>query len=147
MSETIGSGVIHVLYDLVGPDGKTIKERNFEKHHAVPLYSLVEVDLPNEIEHGMRLFVQSHSRDCDGTPLYNLTLDWRLIDRKFGRDYIASNSDPASSLTRYVGTLREGAVIGGYSESSFKVVCSAEEIIDRIKLQGWMDNDGNRTDG
>lgn len=50
-------------------------------------------------------------------------------------------------MHRYVWTIREGGVTRGYSESSFKVVYSAEEIINRIKWQGWMGNDGNRTEG
>lgn len=48
--------------------GKTWKEKNLERIHVIPLWSLVE------ISNGVRLFVCKHARDCDGTPLYSLTL-------------------------------------------------------------------------
>ena len=59
------------IHDL--PSGvkyKSIKDLNLEKTHSIPIQSLVEVKTA-----GVRLFVVSHSRDCDGTPLYCLCSD------------------------------------------------------------------------
>lgn len=44
-----------------------------EKKHAIALGSLVEIDIDYSPEHRLRLFVQAHNRDCDGTPLYSLS--------------------------------------------------------------------------
>ena len=56
--------------DLKNPDtGETYREGNNALKHTFPIGSLVE------IESGARLFVVSHSRDCDGTPLYSLCYD------------------------------------------------------------------------
>lgn len=68
-----------MAHDLVNPaTGKTWRQENLEKHHAIPLGTLVEVepwDEQSEHEYGgARLFVASHDRDCDGTPLYSLAM-------------------------------------------------------------------------
>ena len=52
--------------NLVEENGKTIKENNLNKEHKIPIGSLVEID------DVCRLYVVNYSRDCDGTPLYNL---------------------------------------------------------------------------
>lgn len=64
--------------DIVEPNGKTIRENNLERKHAIPISTLVEVKY--DTWHGdgacekvhARLFVLLHTRDCDGTPLYTL---------------------------------------------------------------------------
>ncbi len=58
--------------NILGKHGKTIREENLEKQHAIPLKTLVEVNVPYIEEHGLRAFVCEHTRDCDGTPLYSL---------------------------------------------------------------------------
>jgi len=60
--------------DVVENNGLTIRENNMKTEHKIPLGSLVEVNIPYIEEHGVRLFVVSHERDCDGTPLYTLSL-------------------------------------------------------------------------
>ena len=55
--------------DLKDPDdqqGRSYRQVNAEKTHAVPIGTLVE------LETGVRLFVVLHTRDCDQTPLYSL---------------------------------------------------------------------------
>lgn len=63
---------IVIIADLVDPDdprGRTYREVNRAKKHAIPLGTLVE------LESGARLFVVHHARDCDQTPLYHLSVD------------------------------------------------------------------------
>lgn len=67
------------IQDIVEPNGKTIKENNLEINHNIPVGALVEVKFSDwfgegagEIVHA-RLWVVSHDRDCDGTPLYSIS--------------------------------------------------------------------------
>lgn len=68
------------ICDLVNPEtGKTYREENAEKVHNIPIGALVEI-LPDEDGYendmaGVRLFVVSHERDCDQTPIYSLCAD------------------------------------------------------------------------
>lgn len=65
---------IIAVSDIVEGNGKTWRENNLAKEHKIAIGRLVEC-----ISSGMRLWVWGHSRDCDGTPLYHLTLDRDLI--------------------------------------------------------------------
>ena len=59
------------ICDLVNQEtGKTWREENAEMTHGIPIGVLVEID-----HSGIRLFVVSHERDCDMTPLYSLAAD------------------------------------------------------------------------
>jgi hypothetical protein len=66
-------------------NGKTIKENNLEIKHNIPLGELVEIitwDKESEEKYGgLRLFVVEHERDVDGTPLYGLSWDIKLIGK------------------------------------------------------------------
>lgn len=57
--------------------GKTWRQENMEKVHNIPLGALVEVEADLD-QNGLRLWVVSHDRDCDETPLYSLSFskDW-----------------------------------------------------------------------
>ena len=62
------------LKDPNDPQGRSYREVNAEKQHAIPIGALVEVE-PSEkrpYKNGIRLFVVYHTRDCDETPLYCL---------------------------------------------------------------------------
>lgn len=65
--------------DIVEENGKTIRENNLEKVHDIPIGTLVEVKYDEWFGDGAcvkahaRLWVVSHDRDCDGTPLYSLS--------------------------------------------------------------------------
>lgn len=61
------------VHNMIEANGKTVRENNLAKTHVIPLGSLVEINLDYNEEHGCRLFVVEHSRDCDGTPLYTLS--------------------------------------------------------------------------
>jgi len=54
------------LVDPNDPDGRTYRQVNAARSHAIPLGTLVE------LESGARLFVVFLARDCDQTPLYSL---------------------------------------------------------------------------
>ncbi len=70
--------VFTILHDMVESNGKTIKENNLAIKHKIPIGSLVEVKFDEWFGDGAcwkvqaRLFVDAHTRDCDGTPLYTL---------------------------------------------------------------------------
>lgn len=57
------------LKDPGDPQGRTYRQVNAEKQHAIPIGTLVELN------NGARLFVVHHGRDCDQTPLYWLSHD------------------------------------------------------------------------
>jgi hypothetical protein len=65
--------------DIVEENGKTIRQNNQEKTHDIPIGTLVEVKYDKWHSKGAcvkthaRLWVWSHDRDCDGTPLYSLS--------------------------------------------------------------------------
>lgn len=68
-----------LIHDTVEANGKTIKENNLALTHQIPIGALVEVKYDVWYGDGTcakihaRLFVVSHNRDCDGTPLYALS--------------------------------------------------------------------------
>ena len=63
-------GLDHVQgRDCVDPrdsQGRTYREVNRARVHAIPVGTLVE------LENGERLYVKKHRRDCDQTPLYSI---------------------------------------------------------------------------
>jgi hypothetical protein len=68
------------ISDMIESNGKTIKENNNEKKHNIPIGTLVEVKYLDILSAAgaikkvhARLYVYSHDRDCDGTPLYSLS--------------------------------------------------------------------------
>jgi hypothetical protein len=95
--------------DIVCPDdpqGRTYRQINAAKTHAIPVGALVE--LPD----GVRLFVVWHGRDCDGTPLYWLSHDKNDCDVWGQADLLGAG---------------KGSWIGGHLESSLKVVEAGKE--------------------
>ena len=75
--------ILVAAHDLMESNGKTIKENNLEKKHNIPLGSLVEVEIQlydtcaeGIVDlHGIcKLYVVSHDRDCDGSPLYTVSI-------------------------------------------------------------------------
>lgn len=57
------------LADLPDPNdkqGRSYRQVNAARAHAIPVGTLVELDS------GERLYVVMHTRDCDQTPLYSL---------------------------------------------------------------------------
>lgn len=55
--------------DIVEENGKTIEQNNLEIKHKFNIGDLIEIT-----EEGSRAFIALQTRDCDGTPLYSLSL-------------------------------------------------------------------------
>lgn len=62
------------------PEGRSYRQVNAARTHAIPIGALVE------LESGERLRVMKHTRDCDQTPLYSLGLAGSGED-KWARGY------------------------------------------------------------
>jgi hypothetical protein len=76
--------------------------------HKIPLGTLVEVDIPYNSQHGIRGFVCEHTWDCDGEPMYAITLHPDLKQL----EYIKSISY----------NLYKFAIQDGFVESSLKII-------------------------
>lgn len=102
--------------------------------HAIPLFTLVEIlgnpEYPR-INDGLRLYVQFHEYDCDGTPLYALTSNFKTIGRHLQSRLGMTDEDRAYYL-------RHGrAVMHGYSEKSLVVIHSAEITLAGLAEEGY----------
>jgi len=115
--------------ELVNPaTGKTYREENNARVHAIPLNALVEVmkyDMDESVyvdnPHGLRLYVTRHGRDCDGTPLYYLS-----------HMTIAEYNDICEfmKMCQLHGDVFKPRLAGGYPEECLKVVSLDPEIDD-----------------
>ncbi len=95
------------ISDLVDPDdpqGRTYKQINAEKVHAIPVGALVA------LSSGARGFVVLQSRDCDQTPLYYLSID---------RKDVGKSAVECGAFSEY---FRPGHWMGGYCEESLRVI-------------------------
>lgn len=63
-----------IAYNIQDENGESQKDKNLKQNHNIELGSLVELDS------GVRLFVVNHSRDCDGTPLYDLYMNLEIVE-------------------------------------------------------------------
>lgn len=118
--------------DIVESNGKTNKENNLSTQHTIPLRTLVEISYDSEYEDdsenksGLRLFVVNHSRDCDGTPLYNLSFDltayteWYKLNEKVKSENYLDSMDQA--LTKAIWWQTGGKILRHYSADSLKVI-------------------------
>ena len=111
--------------DIVEANGKTIKENNTSLPHNIPIGTLVEVNIHYSKEHGIRLFVCSHDRDCDGTPLYSLSFkkdvskEIESLDEDL-KKYERHTSDYA--ITHWALTNNKGSITGGFPEDSLIII-------------------------
>lgn len=118
--------------DIVEENGLSIKENNLTLQHTIPIGTLVEItydsqyDEPDEKTCGLRLFVVNHSRDCDGTPLYDLSFDkksykeWEQLDKKVKQRDFENSMDEA--LTKAIWWQTGGKILRHYSADSLKIV-------------------------
>jgi hypothetical protein len=94
------------LKDPADPQGRSYREINNARAHAIPVGALVEIshdpEYPSAMD-GVRLFVVMQTRDCDGTPLYELCAD---------------PEDTEQANPRF----RNAKWHGGYSEESLTVI-------------------------
>jgi hypothetical protein len=95
------------LKDPHDPLGRTYRQVNADKKHAIPIGTLVELVNDNtdfdEDYKGVRLYVVHHSRDCDQTPLYCLS---------------ANRRDTAQDRTGFANA----AWLNGWCEENLRVV-------------------------
>jgi hypothetical protein len=113
--------------DIVEANGKTIKQNNMQKQHNIPLGSLVEIfspedetwNEPEDIMHGLRLWVTGHHRDCDGTPLYALSFN-KIAYQQFKE--CENEAEAGDKLANYMKQNYRGQFINGYSEESLIVI-------------------------
>lgn len=130
-----------VVHHIVGDDGLTDKERNLKLTHKIPVYTMVEVTLnDDDVANGLRLYVHSHTRDCDGTPLYNLTADIEAMKSLCTQEAVRNKE---CRYERYFATIDIGKIITGYSESCLVEYKSAEIIKNKLIETGYMDTEFN----
>ena len=117
---------ITMVSDIREANGKTIRENNLEKEHQIPVGALVEItyeDYADEEDpvNGLRLYVVNHSRDCDGTPLYDLS--FKLTAQKEYED-IERRKDELRQCGLYPLLHGQacGAMMRHYSFDSLKVI-------------------------
>lgn len=123
------------LHDVPLASGSTIGKENLAIKHSIPLVTLVEIvgdpDYPT-VHDGLRLFVHSQVRDCDGSAVYILTHDFRTI----GRETQPTASDDESQ--RIFSFFHRGATIGSFGEGVLKVVKPAEEVLPLLVKSGYI---------
>jgi len=66
--------------DIVEENGKTIRENNRQRRHKYPIGTLVEFEVDEyhggnaHIKGTVRAYVCYHNQDCDGSPLYDMSM-------------------------------------------------------------------------
>lgn len=117
---------METISDLIEANGKTIRQNNLEKKHEIPIGSLIEItanDYPDDENptNGLRLLVVNHSRDCDGTPLYDLSFNLSAQEKC---DEIERDKDElrAQGLYAMMNWGARGAISRHYSADSLKVI-------------------------
>lgn len=113
--------------------------RNYEssvKILDIPIGTLVEItyksdyEEENESKYGLRLFVVNHSRDCDGTPLYDMSFDQKAFKEFQETETKIKNRDFENSmddaLIRWMHQRSGGAILRHYGRESLKVVKPCE---------------------
>jgi hypothetical protein len=94
-----------MLADCKDPDdtlGRTYREVNAAKQHAIAVGTLVE------LEDGVRMWVVAQGRDCDQTPLYELSPDKddTTVERQGFRNRSWHGGYPDYALTPIVANVR-----------------------------------------
>lgn len=119
--------------DIVEANGQTVRQNNLALVHDIPLGTLVEIGDPEypdnepDSNDGVRLFVVKHSRDCDGTPLYDLSfnpnaqVDATKVEEDL-KEWRLSNDDVMFRMTYFQHQRVEGAIIRHFGRSSLTVI-------------------------
>ena len=127
-----------VVHHIVGEDGLTDKQRNTSKQHTIPLYTLVEIG-GDTTSNGIRLYVQGHSRDCDGTPLYDLTHDYQVVGDDLSNDALRHIRETQDQYTHYFAIIDSGKVVRHYSADSLTIIKTADEVKKSLIDSGYLD--------
>lgn len=111
--------------DIVESNGKTVKQNNMAQSHTIPLGSLVEIlGDENDDDTGLRLFVVHHGRDCDGTPLYGLSLkkDAKEEMDKYEKKFATLPDGQDYQIAKMFYHMAKGSILFNYNEVSLKVI-------------------------
>lgn len=111
--------------DIVESNGKTVKQNKMEQSHTIPLGSLVEIlGSESDDDTGLRLFVVHHGRDCDGTPLYGLSLKKDAKEEMDKRQkQVATLPDGQDyQIAKMFYYMAQGSILFNYSAASLKVI-------------------------
>lgn len=127
-----------VAHHIVGEDGLTDKQRNTSKQHTIPLYTLVEIG-GDTTSNGIRLYVQGYGRDCDGTPLYNLTFDHEIVGKDFSNESLRRIRDTQDQYTHYFAIIDSGKIVSNYSADSLTIIKTADEVKKGLIDSGYLD--------
>jgi len=118
-----------LVQNIVEGNGKTVRENNVEKIHKIPLYSLVEIQIgqwddEEDPVNGLRLYVVSHTRDCDGTPLYGLSYSKNAKKEleKYENEKKSIVDRREMELCNLIIWQCQGKITGGYSEDSLVLI-------------------------
>ena len=95
---------------------KTVRENNLDKTHDIPFGTLVEIDCESDDEHGCRMFVVEHQRDCDGSVMYGLSHNKNIVTDLLELQLALPNIHAA-----YFGGTRH-AISSGWGEESLIVI-------------------------
>lgn len=131
---------IQMVSEMKEENGKTIRENNLEKSFSIPIDTLVEFDMDEEISPDektglgsnirgkVRAFVVEHVRDCDGEPLYRLSFYESNHIKNTVRALFSTVENPSEDKIQEAIKRAEfhekffGFNIGAYSEESLTVV-------------------------
>lgn len=116
--------------DLVESNGNTVRQNNLMLDHNIPIGTMVEIIFEEDQQHGMRVFIAEHSRDCDGTPTYGLTMDPSVSD-KISELTTHMNNHPhgSSDHQAYDQLIKiyQMKIDGCWGEDSLKVISNPKE--------------------
>ncbi len=118
-----------LIQNMVESNGRTVRQNNSQIAHRIPLGTLVRV-LPfsEGTPNGMVGFVAEHSRDCDGTPLYSLTLRPASVGHPGTSHYhlLISFSEAQNplhtALAKHLCVIAQASCSDGYCEDNLEKV-------------------------
>lgn len=108
--------------NLIESNGKTIRQNNLERPHAIPLKTLVEIVVAVDDDYcmdkyrGVRAYVVTHERDCDGTPLYGLSQNRDVVEDEAVQGY----TDP--QIKALVESLYRAQINSGHAEEGLRII-------------------------
>jgi hypothetical protein len=119
------------ISDIVEANGKTIRQNNLEQKHKYPIGTLVEFEWDDNCSYGssispttVKAFVCQLTRDCDGTPLYTMSMwppeTWPSINPRLTHEAYAND--------KFLGNIRTTCdalfqiLFHNYGEDSLKEV-------------------------
>lgn len=132
------------MADIVESNGKTVRENNLTQQHDIPIGTLVEVKYNTWFNDGAcekvhaRLWVIGHGRDCDGTPLYNLS---KFKDPLFVDGSLRIRGEEGWYLKKEAVLDVANEVHAGYGRGSLKVVTVTEGLKAGKDALYWSENE------